>query len=152
MKARACRFAFLALFVAAGMPIIPAHAVDNLLKIHVLCIPKRSVCVAVEIVDTPVARARGLMGRDRLEDRQGMLFVMGLPGPSAVWMKNMRFAIDILWLDVEGKIVDAKRNIPPCTQKKCRQYRSRSPASFVLEVPSGFIRKYRIKRGDTVRL
>ncbi|MFW6293843.1 MAG: DUF192 domain-containing protein, partial [Spirochaetota bacterium] len=42
----------------------------------------------VEVVDTDEARAKGLMHREELAERQGMLFVFRSSEPRTFWMKN----------------------------------------------------------------
>ena len=52
----------------------------------------------LEVASTTAARARGLGGRTSLSDGTGMLFVFDEPGTHGFWMRDMRFAIDIVWL------------------------------------------------------
>ncbi|NNL68259.1 MAG: DUF192 domain-containing protein, partial [Myxococcales bacterium] len=72
----------------------------------------RGTTVAVEIAATPAERAQGLSGREALEPGHGMLFLHEEPGAHGYWMKDMRFAIDILWLR-SGRIVDVAHRVPP---------------------------------------
>ena len=53
----------------------------------------RAHSVAVEMADTPEARAIGLGGHAPLEDGQGMLFSFPTRGRFPFWMKGMTFAI-----------------------------------------------------------
>jgi uncharacterized protein len=79
-------------------------------------------------------REQGLSGRPTLPDGEGMLFVFDHADSYAFWMPKMRFAIDII--DTEKRIVDIKRDATP--ESYPTLFRSRSPATYVLEVPSGF--------------
>ena len=65
-----------------------------------------------EISRTPEARAEGLSDRDSLCNTCAMLFVFDTPGKYGFWMKDMRFAIDILWLK-DGKIIYKKSKASP---------------------------------------
>ena len=58
----------------------------------------------VEVADTNDERIRGLSGRSRLKDNEGMLFVFENKDRYAFWMKEMRFDIYIVWIS-SGKVV-----------------------------------------------
>ncbi|MBU1999321.1 MAG: DUF192 domain-containing protein, partial [Candidatus Omnitrophica bacterium] len=73
----------------------------------------RGVCVQVEVVDSPEDRSRGLMFRDKLGEKEGMLFIFDERGRHNFWMKNMQFPIDIIWINQDKVIVDIRKNIPP---------------------------------------
>ena len=51
----------------------------------------------VELAVTPQERSRGLMFRDILPNRSGMLFVFDPPQPVAFWMKNTLIPLDIIF-------------------------------------------------------
>jgi uncharacterized membrane protein (UPF0127 family) len=101
--------------------------------------------VEVEVAQSEAARARGLSGRAELAPGRGMLFLHERPGLHAYWMKDMRFAIDILWLR-EGRVVDVAHRVqpePPGTaDRDLPSYAPRAPADAVLEVPAGFARAH----------
>ena len=97
----------------------------------------------VEIVKTPEAMARGLSGRDKLGDHQGMLFVFDADGRHSFWMKDMKFALDILWLDQDGRIVDMRQDLLPCTPDNCTVYVPQGPARYVLEGPPALLERVR---------
>jgi uncharacterized protein len=56
----------------------------------------------VELAVTPEAQQRGLMYRDSLPFDEGMLFIQPHQARVAFWMKNMKFALDILYFDGRG--------------------------------------------------
>jgi len=93
----------------------------------------------VEVATTSAEIVRGLSGRDSL-DLDGMLFVFPAPGKQNFWMKDVRFPLDILWIN-DGKIVDILRNVPapePGTpDSQLKTYSSPGPVSHVLELPAG---------------
>ena len=107
--------------------------------------------VCAEVADTDDARARGLMFRDASDD-VAMLFVFDRPAPYAFWMKNVRVPLDIIWLDVERRIVGIVENAPPCTAEPCPMYQPGRNASFVVEVPGGFVRRHGIAVGDVLTI
>lgn len=106
--------------------------------------------VRLEIAETPEARSRGLSGRATMPDNFGMLFVFDKPGFYAMWMKDMQFPLDILWLNQGGVIVDLKRNVPP--ESYPSTFTPKAPADYVLELPANFTELRSIKIGDTVVL
>ena len=65
----------------------------------------RDARVQVEIADTPETQQKGLGHRDELAWNQGMLFLFKRPKSANIWMKGMRFDIDIVWIR-NGRIVD----------------------------------------------
>ena len=107
--------------------------------------PRRSVqlffpdgrAVTAELAVSDEDRQLGLMFRPKMNDDQAMLFVFEEESGHAFWMKNMRFPIDILWLDKDRRIVHIERQVPPCGQDPCPSYPSPQPARFVLEIRSG---------------
>lgn len=90
---------------------------------------------AVKVVDTPETRVRGLSGSDPLAKNRGMLFVFERDGAHAIWMKEMRFSLDIVWISRFGSVVHVEHNVHPDTYP--RSFASRKPARYVLEIPAG---------------
>ncbi len=69
----------------------------------------RVICERCEIADRPLARMRGLLGRDGLAEGQGMLF---RPAGS-IHMFFMRFPIDAVFCDRELRVLGVERNLQP---------------------------------------
>jgi uncharacterized membrane protein (UPF0127 family) len=90
------------------------------------------------------------MFRDALAQNQGMLLVLEDPRQSAIWMKNMRFPLDIIWISADNKVADLRTNVLPCKSSDCESLYPNNPARYVLEVNAGFSQKNRIKIGDKV--
>ncbi len=91
------------------------------------------------------------MGREKLEDKRGMLFIFPVEGQHGFWMKNMRFPLDIIWINREDMIVDIKEDVPVC-KDICLPLYPQKPALYVLEVKAGFSRKQRLRIGESVNL
>lgn len=104
--------------------------------------------ITAELAVTPAERAQGLMFRDRLDADQGMLFVFDREGLDSFWMLNMRFAIDILWLDKDKRVVHIEAAVPPCPREPCPSYPTPCPALYVIELQSGCSAAHKIKLGD----
>lgn len=67
------------------------------------------------IADTLESRAQGLSKIDSLPENSVMLFVFDKPDIYKIWMKNMKFPIDIIWLNENKKITHIEENISPET-------------------------------------
>jgi uncharacterized protein len=93
--------------------------------------------VTAELAVTDEERQQGLMFREKMAENQGMLFVFEGEAIHAFWMKNMKFAIDIAWLDAQKRIVHLESRVPPCTADPCPNYVPKSAAMYVLELQSG---------------
>jgi uncharacterized membrane protein (UPF0127 family) len=73
------------------------------------------------------ARLRGLAGLDALPRSAGLL----IPSCRSVHTFTMRFPLDLIWLDRDGRPVRVDRDVPPRRMKMCRRARS------VVEVNAG---------------
>ncbi len=109
------------------------------------------VCIQLERVSSPSDVRQGLSGRESLGLNEGMLFDFGRQDEHCMWMKDMNFAIDIIWLDSEGKVVSALSNVPPESYPDvfCNED---EPASYVLEVNAGIVEMARVVPGQQIEL
>ncbi len=108
-----------------------------------------TLCIAAEVAVTREARERGLMGREELREKEGMLFVFQEEGQHDFWMKNMRFPLDIIWVGKGKAIVDIKENALPCGEQ-CPSLVPQGASLYTIEVVSGFVAKHRLKAGDRI--
>ena len=106
----------------------------------------------VEIADDVAERARGLMFRDSMADKHGMLFVHEREEPQAYWMKNTHIPLDILYFDAGKRLVSQQRDVPPCSAGDgCPPYPSTAPAKFVLELNAGEAARLKLKDGEALK-
>lgn len=106
----------------------------------------------VEIADDDAERARGLMFRDSMADKHGMLFVHEREEPQAYWMKNTHIPLDILYFDAGKRLVSQQRDVPPCSAGDgCPPYPSTAPAKFVLELNAGEAARLKLKDGEALK-
>ncbi|MBI4068550.1 DUF192 domain-containing protein [Candidatus Kaiserbacteria bacterium] len=110
----------------------------------------KDTVVRVEIADTPEERAMGLSGREGLAPDEGLLFVFEEDGLHAFWMKDMRFAIDIVWVSSDGAIVHIEENVTPETYPAA--FAPRREARYVVELSAGYVAEHEVRVGDIVRL
>ncbi len=106
--------------------------------------------VAVEIAATPRDRQQGLSGRSSLLTGTGMLFVFDTPGEYGFWMKDMLFAIDMVFVDEKGLVVTVDRNISPATYPQA--YYPSKFIKYVIELPAGYSDQHGITQGTRVVL
>jgi len=109
-----------------------------------------STSIQVSIADTPKDRMQGLSETPYLPEGIGKLFVFEESNTWGFWMKDMNYAIDIIWINDEGFVVHIEEAVSPDTYPKT--FMPRFLAQYVLEVPSGFVAKEEIGLGDTVSL
>lgn len=96
--------------------------------------------ITVFIADSSFKKMLGLMHRKSLGKNEGMLFIFGRSSKYGIWMLNMNFNIDILWLDGNFKITDILKNAKPCkSMLHCKTYYPKNSSKYVLEVNSGFV-------------
>ena len=108
------------------------------------------VAVMVEVADTEALRGQGLSGRSDLPNGKGMLFVFDTDGSWGIWMKDMQFSIDILFVDAGGVITTIYRSIPPDSYPEV--FYPTAPVRYVVELPAGFAAAQGIKVGSTLKL
>jgi uncharacterized membrane protein (UPF0127 family) len=106
------------------------------------------VSIAIEIADTPEAQMKGLMGRNTLDDRRGMLFVFEHLEPQKFWMKNTRIPLDIIFVGGDGCIVNIVESASPLSN---RRYRSKGPVKYVVEVRAGFAKRFQLDTDTCIR-
>lgn len=73
------------------------------------------------------ARLLGLAGLDGLPPQTALL----LPGCRSVHTFGMRFSLDLLWLDRQGRVLHQDRGVPPRRLRSCRR------AAAVVEASAG---------------
>lgn len=124
--------------------------------------------ISLIVADTATERTRGLGGRPSLGSREGMLFVFPERSRHGIWMKDMMFPLDIIWLDerkpqtgadrtqtdAESRItlvvVDLTAHVAPETFPE--SFTPREEAQYILEVNAGVARETGIQIGETLEL
>jgi uncharacterized membrane protein (UPF0127 family) len=103
---------------------------------------------AVEVADTDATRSRGLSGRPSIGQHQAMLFIYDQPGMRCFWMKDMRFSIDMVWLNPDKKVVNIERDISPATYPTNFCHNN---AQYIVELAAGTAAQLHLQTGDTVQ-
>lgn len=77
-----------------------------------------------------------------------MLFNFGENGRHCIWMKDMRFPLDIIWLNDQQQIVYVKENISPDTYPE--QFCPETDSYYMIEINAGEYSKADAPLGDPV--
>ena len=115
------------------------------------------IVLEVQIADTDPRRARGLMFQEQLTLDEGMLLVFDDANKRSIWMLNMQFPLDVIWIDDNSKVVFIEKNVPPCKTAletvTCPSYKGgNKDAKYVLEVTAGFVDAFKITTESTLEI
>jgi len=104
----------------------------------------------VEVASTVEELQTGLMNRESLPADGGMLFDLSVVNGqnTAMWMKNTKIALDMLFITPEGLIFWIKENAQPYSEDLII---SPFPAAAVLELNAGEVAKKGIRIGNVVK-
>ena len=113
--------------------------------------------INVELANSPVTRAKGLMYKKEMPEDNGMLFIFPSEGKHRFWMANTYIPLDIIWISADKKIVHIEENLPPCTEtgglhSLCTIYKSEENAKYVLETNAGWAAKNGVVKENNVDL
>lgn len=105
--------------------------------------------INAEVADSFTKQMVGLMYRKDIGGNSGMLFPLFFSSKSAasIIMMNMRFSIDIVWMDVNRRIVDMFRNAKPAGLFG-KSYTPKTKSRYVLELKTGTASRLGMKIGD----
>ena len=100
------------------------------------------------LADTPEKRTQGLSGKAYLPANTTMLFKFDTPDTYGIWMKDMLFPIDIVWLDKNKMIVNLISSADPSTYPHV--FYPPKDSLYVLELNAGLIKDRGLKLGDEI--
>lgn len=80
---------------------------------------------------------RGLSGTKKLSQDQAMLFVYQRAAKWPIWMKDMYYPLDIVWLDEQKRVVSIVKNAPP--ESYPQRFTPSEPALYVVELAAGTV-------------
>jgi uncharacterized membrane protein (UPF0127 family) len=110
--------------------------------------PEADVAIRVEIADDPAERAQGLMNREELAAKTGMLFIYETPRPASFWMKNTLIPLDMIFADEAGRVTRVHANAVPLDRTPID---GGDGVRFVLEINGGLAAKLGIAPGAELR-
>jgi uncharacterized protein len=154
---RAARVAFLGLVLACAAAAQPLRSGLSTTRVTV-----RGVELTVEVARTPAEQLRGLGGRTWIDPKGGMLFPFGGPRLTAFVMRDCPIAIDVAFLDAEGRVISVHEMKPEPPRRpdesaeayeaRLAPYPSGLPAWFALETAGGRLRELGLAAGDVVAM
>jgi uncharacterized membrane protein (UPF0127 family) len=100
----------------------------------------------VTVARTEADREQGLSDTASLPDGQAMLFVFPTSARPAIWMKDMNYPIDIVWLNDSQKVVYITKDAQPSSYPNTL-FQPDKDSRYVIELPAGTIEKTGIKIG-----
>jgi uncharacterized membrane protein (UPF0127 family) len=132
-----CTVAFLG-FAAAFSPSLPGG--------QTVALTVKGHAISVAVAATADLREKGLMGRDKLNENEGMLFVFPQAGRHAMWMKNTPLPLSVAFIDWRGRIV----NIAEMTPYSLEEHAAKTDALYALEMRGGWFHHHGVAPGDRV--
>lgn len=105
----------------------------------------------IKVVKSPDELQKGLSGTANLPNDQAMLFVFSAEGTQAMWMKDMNFPIDMVWLNNGGEVVYLVKDVQPSSYPAVK-FVNDKPARYVIELANGTIERTGVRIGDLVGL
>lgn len=129
-----------------------AQTVPDVVETFAKTVPMqiKDVPVLASVADTERERQQGLSGTPSLPDGVVKLFVFQQDAPHGFWMKDMQYAIDIVWADRDGVIVHIEPDVQP--ESYPTSFKPTTSARYVVETQAGFMAANGITVGDTLTL
>lgn len=108
---------------------------------------------SVETVMTPDALKRGLSNRKSLKKGTGMLFIFQDLDRHTMWMPDMYFPLDVVWLDETLSVVNITYGLQPCSSRKdCPSSSSVYMCKYAIEMNAGDAAIYGFMNGTQLKI
>lgn len=98
---------------------------------------------AARVAKTQEAREKGLSGTQSLRQEEAMLFVYDTDSKWSVWMKDMNYPIDIVWLNSKKEVVYIVKNAAP-ESYPYENFAPKQDARYILEFAAGTVDRKKI--------
>ena len=112
----------------------------------------KEVKLRTEVADDSLSRKKGVAGRESIQADRAMLFIFDSEAMHGIWMKDVKFDIDIIWLDKEKKVVHIEEMISPKTffEIPPKEFYPTVDSLYVVETKSGWVTDVGLETGDTI--
>lgn len=105
-----------------------------------------------EAPDNQTAFDKGLGGRPCILPDEAMIFPFTQPGQYVFWMKDMKFPIDMIWINSNHQVVQDFANVQPSSYPTKKFANPKTlPAQFVLEIQANRSKQMRVSLGTIVQ-
>ncbi len=96
---------------------------------------------------------QGLSGRESMATGEGMLFIFPTLTTRSMWMPEMRFAIDVVWLDEYLNVTGVSPALQPCASRQaCPSTPSPGAIKYAIEMAAGQAAALGLRSGARVTL
>ncbi len=111
-------------------------------KLGVASVDGRTIADSVIYADGPISRMRGLLGKQEIGEKEGCF----LSPCSSIHCLGMKFPIDVVYLDRDGRVLHLERCDPGAMGSKVKG------AKRVLELAPGRAQAFGLAIGDVVEV
>ena len=101
----------------------------------------------IRIADSERTRKKGLSGTSDLPADQAMVFVFDHDSRHGIWMKDMNYSIDIVWLNSLKRVVHIETQVSPDSYP-AKSFFPKTEARYVVEFRSGAVKDKGIRVGQ----
>ena len=101
--------------------------------------------------ESEATREQGLSGVRSLPAFGGLLMKFDTDQKWGIWMKNMHFPIDIIWLDKNKQVIYIVRDAQPDDSANRTVFTPKEDARYVIELPAGTVKDAGIRPGMTAQ-
>jgi uncharacterized membrane protein (UPF0127 family) len=116
--------------------------------VYILKLSSNDNTFKVECVVSPPALQKGISGRPSLASGTGMFFIFSHLAKQSMWMPDMNFPLDIVWLDETLSVVNITYGLQPCASREsCPSASSIYDSKYAIEMPQGDAAKYGFAEG-----
>src|ERR687885_1317650 len=133
---------------AIGLSLFPLKGKNKSLEFARGKIGIDSDLINVEIAKSSAEKQRWLMFRqEKIPLNSAMILVYDKPDLYSMWLLNIEYNLDLIWVDESGQIVYVVKDAPPCKNtldpSSCT-YKNTKAAKYVIAATSGFINRHKI--------
>jgi uncharacterized membrane protein (UPF0127 family) len=144
-------FLWIVAVVLVGLALYLSFFASNIGGNTTLSVPQSTKKYSLRVADTPELRTKGLSNTKSLPRGEGMLFVFKTANHACFWMKDMNYALDMVWLDADKKVVNLQANVQPSTYPDESFCSRNKRALYVIELNAGEIENAHIGLGQTLK-
>ena len=117
--------------------VLPASGNSDMESFDKINILIKGTEYSLEVAKTQSQRSQGLMFRQSLGKKEGMLFVYPRSGDHRIWMKNTLIPLTVVWLDRNESVIAVKQ-LQPCDTDFCPSFGSSRSSKYIIELNAEF--------------